>query len=126
MDPKYTEAEQLRRNIWKARASNSQRELEKIKGEAVEREKREAAAKAEKYRLEREKEAQAARDKVDAVKAGDQIKAFIDDVEKVQHLYGVKVTSWETQTNPINNQVTVYMQVTKIGEPRALPPRSWY
>lgn len=126
MDPKYTPIEEANRTYWKKQAAEAQESLLRIKSTAAEREKREREVQAGKDRLKREADAKAAQDKVEAVKAGDQIKAFIDDVEKVQHLYGVKVTSWETKTNAINNQVTVYMQITKIGEPRAVSPRLWY
>lgn len=126
MDPKYTDAEQHQRDFWKAHATEAQNGLLKVKAQAIEREKleRETALKAAEEK--RKAEEKALESKVAAVKAGDQIKSFIEDVERAQHLYGPKVTSWEAKTNAINNQVTVYMQITKIGEPRAVAPRTWY
>jgi len=119
MDPKYTSTEEASRIFYKKQATEAQEGLLRIKKEAADRERLEARTKAAADTKARE-------DKAAAVKAGDQIKAFIEDVEKVQSIYGLKVTSWKSETNKINNQVTVYMQITKIGEPRAVSPRLWY
>lgn len=109
MDPKYTEIEEHVRKKWKAQAQEAQENLLKLKGEAVEREKREQA----------ERIGIAHRD----IQAQGLLDAVIEELGKLERTHGVKPVSWESSIIATNGQQTITVQLSKVGEPRNFSPR---
>lgn len=120
MDPKYTEIEEHVRKKWKARAQEAQENLFKLKGEAVEREKRERAARVEIDRKAEEARKEAARK---SIQAQGLVEAVIEELGKLERTHGVKPVSWYSSTIATNGQQTITVQLSKIGEPRNFSSR---
>lgn len=119
MSPKYTEAEQANRTHWKVQAATAQEMLLKIKADAIAREEKEREERLARdhAKLQAEKAA-AERD----VQARGLVDALVEDLRKVESLYGVKVTSHESSTT-IHGQQTITVQFTKVAAPRLFGPR---
>lgn len=115
MDPKYTEIEEHVRKKWKAQAQEAQENLLKLKGEAVEREKRERI-KAVAHAHAEERARKAVADK--AIQDVGLVNALIADLKKLEGLYGIQLTSHSANTSRINDQMTINVQFSRIGTPR--------